>query len=272
MPYRGLDRSGPACYRHDAAQASESCARCLQAICDICVGFENTQPHCPPCAQKVRRRRALGRALSGAVGFVAVAAIAGGVGWLLSREKPFDYGVYVGEVRALEENLSDQPCARPQMLKLADTMLRAGDYRGTLKKIKTFNVDCGEWPRLLWISYSAHERLSEHDAAIADVSRLIKLQPDDKDFWWWRAMAYEEKGELDLAVEDYRQSLEIEPRLTGIPFNLANLLERQGRFCEAMAPLNDFLHYHPDVRDRESVEARLDRLAPLCIHPQPVKK
>src|SRR6476646_2819951 len=86
MPYRGLDRSGPACYRHDAAEASETCARCLQAICDICVGFENTQPHCPPCAQKARRRRALGRALSGVAGFLVVATTAGSVGWLLSRE------------------------------------------------------------------------------------------------------------------------------------------------------------------------------------------
>jgi tetratricopeptide (TPR) repeat protein len=268
MAYRGLEHPITPCYRHSAAQATESCARCLQAICDICVGFENTQPHCPPCAKKVRARRALGRAMTAALGLAVAAATLGGVVWLVSRERSFDYGIHTGEVHALTGQLAAEPCDRPVALALTETMLRAGDYRGVLGRIATFGQKCGEWPRLLWVSYSAHERLSEHDAAIVDATRLIALSPDDKDFWWWRAIAQEEKGELDAAVAGYRRSLELEPRMTGIPFNLANLLERQGRYCEAMAPLNDFLRYHPDVSDRVSVETRLDRLSRLC---QPTK-
>jgi tetratricopeptide (TPR) repeat protein len=264
MPYRGLDRSGPSCYRHDAAPAAETCARCLQTICDICVGFENTQPHCPPCAKKARQRRQLGRVLTVAAGLSVAAAFAGGLGWMATREKPYDYGVYVGEVRALQERLTTEPCDRPATLKLTETMLRAGDHRGTLRRAEAFTRQCGDWPRLLWVTYSAHERLSEHDAAIADATRLIELSPNDKDFWWWRAQAYEEKGHYDQAVADYRKSLEMEPRLTGIPFNLANVLEHQGRYCEAMKPIQDFLEYHPDVRDRESIELRLNRLSSQC--------
>jgi tetratricopeptide (TPR) repeat protein len=264
MPYRGLDRAGPSCYRHDAAPAAETCARCLQTICDICVGFENTQPHCPPCALKARQRRRFGRAMTIATGIGIAAAFVGGLAFMATREKPYDYGVYVGEVRALEDRLAAEPCDRPATLKLTETMLRAGDHRGTLLRAQAFFKRCGDWPRLLWVTYSAHERLSEHDAAIADASRLIALAPNDKDFWWWRAQAYEEKGQFEQAVADYRKSLEIEPRLTGIPFNLANLLEQQHRYCEAMTPLNDFLTHHPDVRDRDSIEARLDRLSPLC--------
>jgi Tetratricopeptide repeat len=266
MAYRGLEYPVTPCYRHQAAQASETCTRCLQAICDICVGFENTQPHCPPCARKARRGRELRRVMTAALGLAMSAATLGGVFWLVTRDKPFDYGIHTGEVHALSEQLASEPCDRRVALALTETMLRAGDSRGTLGRIATFTKKCGEWPRLLWVGYTAHQRLSEHDAAIGDASRLIALSPDDKDFWWWRAIAEEEKGALDAAVADYRKSLQVEPRMTGIPINLANLLERQGRYCEAMAPLNDFLHYHPDVSDRATLEARLERLSPLCAH------
>ncbi len=261
MPYRGLDHSGPACYRHSAAPASETCARCLQAICDICVGFESTQPHCPPCALQVRRRRRVGRTLTVALGFVLSAGALGAVGWLLTRAKPYDYGIRGPEIRALSERLTSEPCERPTALKLVESQLAAGDSRGVIKQTQSFFARCGDWPRLSWVTYTAHERLSEHDAAIADASRLIALSPDDKDFWWWRAIAYEEKGELDKAVADYRKSLEAAPGLTGIPFNLANVLERQGKFCQARQPILQFLEYHPDVSNRSAVDARLDRLA-----------
>jgi tetratricopeptide (TPR) repeat protein len=261
MPYRGLEHSGPACYRHAAAPASESCARCLHPICDICVGFENTQPHCPPCAQKARRARRWVRAAGLSVGLLASSAFAIAVGWVVARDKPYDYAIHGDEVRLLEAQLDAEPCARPQTLHLVETFLTTGDHRGALKRISGFFEKCGDYPRLLWSAYAAHERLNEHDAAIADATALINREPEDKDFWWWRGVAYEEKGDLDRAVADYRKSLEIEPRLTGVPFNLANVLERQGKLCEARAPILQFLRFHPDVTNRDRIDARLERLA-----------
>src|SRR6476659_2474005 len=90
MPYRDLERAGPSCYRHAVAPATETCTRCLAAICDICVGFEDTQVHCPPCAQKVRRRRAARRTLGGALGLFVVLGALAGMGWMAAR----DYSEY----------------------------------------------------------------------------------------------------------------------------------------------------------------------------------
>jgi tetratricopeptide (TPR) repeat protein len=202
----------------------------------------------------------MARAASVGLAALTVASSVLGLGWLITRDPPFDYGIHTGEVRALSERLAAEPCAQPDTLKLTETMLRAGDYRGTLKRANAYFEKCGEWSRLLWVTYSAHERLSEHKAAVIDAGKLIREQPNDKDFWWWRAMAYEEMGELDKAVDDYRKALEVEPRLTGIPFNLANVLERQGKPCQAREPILQFLKYHPDVNNRDTIEARLDRL------------
>jgi tetratricopeptide (TPR) repeat protein len=209
----------------------------------------------------VRRRRAIGRVLTGVLGLVLVGGAVSGMVFLAARDKPFDYGVDSAAVRLLVERNAAEPCDRTVALKLTETMLRAHDHRGTLKKIDEFNARCGEWSRLGWVSYAAHMRLGEHDAAVADASKLIALNANDKDFWWWRAQAQEERGHLDEAVADYRKALEVEPALTGIPFNLANVLERQGKLCEARQPILQFLSYHPDVRERDRVEARLSRLA-----------
>ncbi len=52
----------------------------------------------------------------------------------------------------------------------------------------------------------------------------------------------------------------IQPALTGVPFDLANVYERLGRPCEAMKPIEQFLVYHPNVVDRDRVDEHLARL------------
>jgi aspartyl protease family protein len=264
MPYRGGDRSRPPCYRHAAADASETCAGCLQPICEICVLFESTQPHCPVCAQKVRRLRKLRRGLAGALVALVGLAFVGAVGYVVTRDKPFDYGIRTIKVSALNEQLEREPCDRTHTVELTETMVAAGDYRGALTRARAFALKCGPYDRLLWVTYTAHQRLSEYDAAVADASKLIASHPDDKDFWWWRGIVYEERGELERAAADYRHALEVEPRLTGVPFNLANVLERLDRPCEAKVPVEQYLHLHPELTDPERAQRRLDRLDAAC--------
>jgi tetratricopeptide (TPR) repeat protein len=248
------------CYRHAASGARATCAACLQPICDICESFDQTRVLCPPCA---RRRHRLRMATRAAIGLCAVAVVGAalfGIGYVVTREKPFDYGVHASEVRAQTEEADREPCDRKRVLTLTETQLKAGDNRGALKRADAFFRRCGAWPRLLWVTYSAHERLSEHELAIADATKLIEQDPNDKDYWWWRGAAYREKGELEKAAADFQQSLTVEPALLGIPFDLANVYERLGRPCDAMKAIEQFLVYHPDVRDRARVDERLERL------------
>jgi tetratricopeptide (TPR) repeat protein len=237
----------------------------LQPICEICVLFESTQPHCPACAHKQRRARKLRRELAGGLVALFSVAFVGAVGYVVTRDKPFDYGVRTIKVRALDEQLEREPCDRTHTVELTETMMAAGDYRGALVRARAFTTRCGAYDRLLWVTYAAHQRLSEYDAAIADASMLITNHPEDKDFWWWRGLVYEERGELERAVADFRQALRIEPRLTGVPFNLANVLERLHRPCEAKQPIEQFLRRHPEVSDLESAQRRLARLEAACL-------
>jgi len=218
---------------------------------------------CPDCARKARRKR-LSRKVVG-WGTVAVLTV-GAVVWVGTYQRAFDYGKHGRKIRALALQLEKEPCDRPKMLELGEALYQAGDYRRAIDDAGAFIARCGAYPRMLWLTYEAHKRLSEWAEAVSDATVLIERDPNDKDFWWWRAAAFEESGELENAVSDYRQAIAVEPRLSSIPFNLADVLERLGRPCEAIFPIEQYLHHHPRSREDEAVNSRLARLygRPTC--------
>ena len=173
---------------------------------------------------------------------------------------PFDYGAAAFEIRDHVEFLRAEPCDRARAVGYIEAMVRAGDNRGGIANGEAFLTRCGEHERLRWVLYEAKKRLSDWDGAIAEADRLIAADPGDKDYWWWRGTAREQQGDDEGAVADYRQSLMIQPDVDGVPFALAAVLERRGRPCEALLPIEQFLHYHPGARDEPAVVQRLDRL------------
>lgn len=261
----------PVCASHTDTLATGSCQECLRTLCSLCLTVDRSLLLCLLCARRVRRRRAI---LLGTIGVLAL----GGAGALVafSPKRESASGNAAGEfaksmvghgaqptvsaVEAIEHRLVTEPCDRQSMFSLDEALGHAGDYRGVIDRTEAFWKRCGPLSRLRWFTYDAHKRLSEIDKAIADAALLIAENPHDKDFWWWRGILYEETGQIEKAAADFRQSITIEPRIAGIPFNLAAAYEKLGKPCDAIFPIEQFLRYHPDVIDRESVDQRLFRL------------
>jgi tetratricopeptide (TPR) repeat protein len=261
MPYRGQPEPGARCFRHDAAPAVASCRKCLNAICDVCLVYDATLPHCPSCARSVRRMRAIGRAAT----LVSVlAVVGGGVTWLALRKGAFDHGTHAPKIRELRGKLEQASCHRQTALELAEQLLGAGDAQGTIAHIDGFLKKCGDWHRLRWARYSAHKQQSQWLLAVEDATQLIADRPDDQDFWWWRGQMYEQAGKHEEAISDYRQAHALLPKGNYIPFDLSKLLEAQSRPCEALAPVEVYLYHHEDHRKGAYVESRLEKLGGLC--------
>jgi tetratricopeptide (TPR) repeat protein len=226
-------------------------------LCEPCVVYDVSAPHCFDCAHTARRRRALGAAAK--IGGV-LAAAAGAIVFALTRPHPFDYGADAPRITQLHNKALAERCDHRATLEYEEALLQAGDHRGALADSDAFFAACGDWYRLRWVRYGAREHLGEHAASVDEATRLMAHDPQDHDYPWWRGLAYEELGRIDDAIADYRRTLTLLPEADRIPFNLANLLEQKSQFCEARRPILQFVKYHPTYATQPRISEQLTRL------------
>jgi hypothetical protein len=263
--YRDAPPSGPACYKHASAPAAAQCHRCGRALCDPCVIYDVSSPHCFDCARAARRNRTLGAVakIGGVLGALGV-----GVFFLVTRSHPAAPTFDSPELVRLHNKVIAERCDKRATLAYGEELVQEGEFRRALTDADDYFKRCEDWYRLRWVTYSAHEHLGEHALAAAEATKLMAHSPEDKDYVWWRGLAYEEMGRVDDAIADYRRAIQLEPRLDRIPFNLSNLLEQKQQFCEARKPIQQFVEHYPETAHRPAIVDRLERLRILGHCPQ----
>jgi tetratricopeptide (TPR) repeat protein len=255
--YRDAPLTGPICHRHEVAPAVTDCTRCRQPLCEPCIVFVRARSHCHLCARTIERRRSLGFAVAlGGSSLVLLSLVA----FVVTRPRPFDYGLDAPQVELLRERVEASRCDRAVTREYEELMAKAGDAKGAIADSDAFFARCGDWFRLRWVRYGAFQKLGLHVEAAAEATRLMELDPDDFDYPWWRGIAYEQLGRVDDAIADYRKTLALLPSADRIPFNLSALLEQKKQLCEARQPIAQFLSYHPELASRSDLVGRLERL------------
>lgn len=250
--------TAPVCHFHADKPATQHCQDCSATMCERCVRVNDALDiRCPSCHRRAQRQRRHGQIK---FGLAVVCIIAGVVWWYQYATRPQRHGQHADAIRTSRAALVREPCDRARALDLVQNLYWAGDYRASLKAAHHFFDVCGEFSRLRWVTFEAHKMLSEFDAAFGEITALVEEHPNDKDFWVWRGLLYEERGMLEHAAADFRQVLSIEPRIGNIPFNLANVYERLGKHCEAIFPIDQYLFYYPQYRPDPGIQARLSKL------------
>lgn len=255
------------CREHPERGTVEVCETCGRGLCTLCLRVRRQQVICEVC-ERGADRRGRGRALLLAAGGLAV--VGTGLGFLLARpgtRSVSDVDWQVEPTPALKTQYAAseaEPCDRDRAYALLNRLALEGHHRETLARAQRFFTDCGEAPVLRRFTYAAHKGLNQPRLAIAEVTQVIEAMPGDHDGWWWRGVVYQETGELERAEADFRRALEIEPRLKSIPFNLAAVLVRQKRPCDAVAAIEQFVSHHPGTGEQIEVKSRLDVLEALC--------
>lgn len=245
----------PKCVNHPQEDAVGTCTSCLKTICEVCSVPGDKGVRCARCVRNARLRRVAALAVSPLV----AAALVAGAFFALRRPPPAPpQPPPVVAKDPLVEALEKEPCDRRAMLELARQLMRAHENRDAIDRSNAFLERCGTDTQLRSLMYTAHSYLSDWDGAIAEATKLLEQAPNDASYYAWRGVAQEKRGDLKAAVADFQQALAIEPKMGGIPFNLADDFERLGTPCEAIGPLEQYIHFNPG--DAASAAGRLEQL------------
>src|SRR5262249_34469252 len=146
-----------------------------QPLCDPCIVYADTRPHCFLCARTIKQRARITN-----IAKLAGAVAALGVTFALAAwwPRPFDYGADAPHIRELRERAGADRCDQAATLAYDEAMLRAGDARGALADSDDYLARCGDWYRLRWVRYGAHEQRGEELGAADEATRLMAHDPN----------------------------------------------------------------------------------------------
>ncbi len=146
-----------------------------------------------------------------------------------------------------KKRLAADPCNKRLVLKLADRLNQISAYTSALKEVAAFEESCGPWNRLMWVSEYANRQLERYADAAAACTRLIEAEPNDSDFWWWRARNYGKLGDLERASSDYRHSMAVSPNKYAASYFATLITDTDP--CEGAWALRHYKSARPDAGD-----------------------
>ncbi|MCD9021785.1 tetratricopeptide repeat protein [Cohnella silvisoli] len=81
-----------------------------------------------------------------------------------------------------------------------------------------------------------YNELGKDEEAIADLNEAIRLDPGPYIYWYTRAISHHDRGEFDLAVQDFKEALKRrEDSKASTYYELGNVYMKIGNFTEAEA-------------------------------------
>jgi tetratricopeptide (TPR) repeat protein len=84
---------------------------------------------------------------------------------------------------------------------------------------------------------------------IFNYTKSIELNPNVSDVYFNRALAFEEKGQIELAIADYTKAIELNPTDSDTYYNRAGLHVKQFNYGKAIGDYTKAIELNPDNPD-----------------------
>jgi aspartyl protease family protein len=143
--------------------------------------------------------------------------------------------------RLIFEQVIRERCDRQAIFSLGRVLETAGYRREAANAHVNFSGTCGGYAPSLRQAANIMLQLSDHTGAAKVASELINLEPLYDNGYYLRALARDEGGFAEKAIDDYVTALELvgnKDNITSMPYlNMARLYEKLGRFCDAVLPI-----------------------------------
>src|SRR5262249_46460690 len=113
-------------------------------------------------------------------------------------------------------------------------------------------IDSGkETPQTLVIAYNnrgnAYTAKGEYDRAIQDYDQSIKLDPNYARAFNNRGVAYQTKGEYDRAIDDFDESIKLNPQYASAFANRAQTYLNKGEYERAVLDYDEAIRLKPTL-------------------------
>ncbi|MHC4202919.1 MAG: tetratricopeptide repeat protein [Planctomycetota bacterium] len=89
------------------------------------------------------------------------------------------------------------------------------------------------------------EGKSDHDRAIADLTKAIEIKPDHAKAYYHRGLAYANNYEYHRAIADYTKAIELEPDYAEAYYSRGRAYSSEGKAELAMRDLERAIAEHP---------------------------
>ena len=95
----------------------------------------------------------------------------------------------------------------------------------------------------------AYGEKGEFDLAIEDFTKVIDLNPDSAEAYYNRGFAYNSKGAIDRAIVDYNTAIQLNPNYALAYYNRGNAYYEKQEFAQSITDYNKTIELKPQLAE-----------------------
>jgi tetratricopeptide (TPR) repeat protein len=153
------------------------------------------------------------------------------------------------QFQARLSQLSREPCYSDAVVDLARALLKNGYPRESATSLRSFANRCGGVEKILPLAYEGLRQINDFSGALEVAKQLVDAAPASATFRYWRALAYEQTGNVALALPDYMNTIELvsNPKNESGDFfyKWSRAYAAVGRYCDAITPIEIYVSLDP---------------------------
>jgi aspartyl protease family protein len=158
--------------------------------------------------------------------------------------------------------LNREPCDQRAIADLGKALDDAGYRREAANAHIRFSQTCGGHGASLRAAANILLKLSDYATAVTVATELIKLEPYNDNGFYLRAVAHNQAGSYQRAIDDYVTAIELfgnKDRIASVSYlGIARSYEKLGRFCDAVLPLQSWISLNPVRNDTSQMRLMID--------------
>lgn len=157
------------------------------------------------------------------------------------------------------QELKREPCDQKSIEDLALALDKLGYRRQAADGLYKFVLNCGAPVTALHRSIDIYLKLTDYPKAVEVADEFIRRAPTNRESHYLRGLALEGAGDYKRAIVDYSDAIELfgadkKGISSRVFLHMASAYASLKQFCEATAPINQWVTLDPASRDNSQTQ------------------